>query len=669
MTFVEAAVQILRREGKPLHIKELTRLAIKHNLLSVVGRDPEAMMETRLLIEAKRPSADLVRVSPGIFGLRVYPPRSERGEAVKAEGDKVTKPKAEATVASAKDRADRGGKRRRSGRATESPEAVLAANPAEVVAPTSTATPAATPSSISPAPVKAREPAPAEAAAKPAAAKSRRRTRDRAPDRSLAPAPAATIPESPTPAAAPTPAIEAVAVPVPSAAPPAAPSAVTPRPVATPALEPVAVPAAVPTPVPSAVSPVRSAEPSASHLTPIPAAATPSAKTPVPPPVDTSKPTVPPAPPVVPAVVASAPVTPEKRPTEGVIEPKQETPRPERHPGHGHREDRPTGGHREERQHGHPREERGSNHPREERSHPREERGPAPPREDRAAAPPREDRPAPSATTPAPNNQSQSQPQQPRQMSLADAAYDVMRGASDGRALTHRQIAEIAVKRRLVRGELVDVSRAIRVALVREQRHRDSEGLRPRIRTLGPGQYALGERKLEPELYNAERELLDRASRTREATRVALRRRLRQLPPGAFELMMRLLLERMGMVGAEIVKRGEGVAYYGGNISRGGRSLKVLVAIRPGEGELSREAVAELRAGVRLRSFDEGLVLCAARAGGAALTELAAAPGIELYDQDALTELLIRQHLGVRRMHLPVDYLDTELFNELLDQG
>jgi len=254
-------------------------------------------------------------------------------------------------------------------------------------------------------------------------------------------------------------------------------------------------------------------------------------------------------------------------------------------------------------------------------------------------------------------------------MSLADAAYDVMRGASDGRALTHRQIAEIAVKRRLVRGELVDVSRAIRVALVREQRHRDSEGLRPRIRTLGPGQYALGERKLEPELYNAERELLDRASRTREATRVALRRRVRQLPPGAFELMMRLLLERMGMVGAEIVKRGEGVAYYGGNISRGGRSLKVLVAIRPGEGELSREAVAELRAGVRLRSFDEGLVLCAARAGGAALTELAAAPGIELYDQDALTELLIRQHLGVRRMHLPVDYLDTELFNELLDQG
>ena len=132
---------------------------------------------------------------------------------------------------------------------------------------------------------------------------------------------------------------------------------------------------------------------------------------------------------------------------------------------------------------------------------------------------------------------------------------------------------------------------------------------------------------------------------------------------------MRLLLERMGMMGTEIVKRGDGVVYYGGTIGRGGRSLKVLAAIRPGEGELSKEAVGELRAGVRLRGFDEGMVLCAARAGGTAVTEVSAAPGIELYDQDALTELMIRQHLGVRRMHLPVDYLDTELFNELLDQG
>jgi hypothetical protein len=256
----------------------------------------------------------------------------------------------------------------------------------------------------------------------------------------------------------------------------------------------------------------------------------------------------------------------------------------------------------------------------------------------------------------------------PRLMSLADAAYDVLRGSSDGRPIHYRQIAEIALKRRLVRGELVDVARALRGALVREQRQRDCDGLRPRIRNLGQGQFALGERKLEPDLYGAERDLLDRLSRTREATRVALRRRLRTMPPGPFELLMRLLLERLGMTGAELVKRGEGVAYYGGPCSRGSRSLKILCAIRPGENEVSREAVGELRAGIRLRGYDEGLMLCAARLSSAALSEVNAGPGIDAYDQDALTDLLVRHQLGVRRMQLPIDYVDTELFNELLDQ-
>lgn len=248
---------------------------------------------------------------------------------------------------------------------------------------------------------------------------------------------------------------------------------------------------------------------------------------------------------------------------------------------------------------------------------------------------------------------------------MADAAYDVLRGSSDGRPLAFRQIAEIALKRRLLRGEPADVARALRTALVREQRQRDSEGLRPRIRTVGPGQYMLSERKLEPELYNAERELLDRLNRTREATRVALRRRLRSLPAGAFELLMRLLLERLGMLGAELIKRGEGVAYYAGQTQRGARTQKVLVAVRPGEAELSREAVGELRAGVRLRNFDEGLLFCAGRASAAALTEASALPALDIYDQDALTDLLIRNQLGVRRMHLPIDYLDAELLGEL----
>lgn len=257
----------------------------------------------------------------------------------------------------------------------------------------------------------------------------------------------------------------------------------------------------------------------------------------------------------------------------------------------------------------------------------------------------------------------------PRVMSLADAAYDVLRGSSDGRPIHFRQIAEIAIKRRLVRGELADVSRALRAAMVREQRQRDSDGLRPRMRNLGQGNFALGERKLEPDLYSAERDLLDRLNRTREATRVALRRRLRTMPAGPFELLMRLLLERIGMVGAELIKRGEGVAYYAGPCNRGSRTLKVLCAIRPGEAEVAKEAIGELRAGVRLRGYDEGLILCAGRLSPPAATEANTAPAVEVYDQDALTDLLLRHQLGVRRMLIPVDYVDTDLWSEILDQA
>ncbi len=275
----------------------------------------------------------------------------------------------------------------------------------------------------------------------------------------------------------------------------------------------------------------------------------------------------------------------------------------------------------------------------------------------------------PSSNGPAGRPAAEAPPTTPRAMSLADAAYDVLRGSSDGRPIHFRQIAEIALKRRLLRGELVDIARAMRGALVREQRQRDSEGLRPRIRNLGQGQYALGERKLEPDLYGAERDMLDRLNRTREATRVALRRRLRTMPAGPFELLMRLLLERIGMLNAEIIKRGEGVAYYSGICNRGSRTLKLLCAIRPGENEVSREAIGELRAGIRLRNYDEGLLFCAARLSPGAMAEVNAAPGIDVYDQDALTDQLLRHQLGVRRMQLPIDYVDTDFFNELLDQN
>jgi hypothetical protein len=74
MTFLEAALEILRHEGKPLHYKELTERALGKKLLTFVGRTPEVTMQTQLTAAVKKaPGNPFVRVKPGMFGLLRYP--------------------------------------------------------------------------------------------------------------------------------------------------------------------------------------------------------------------------------------------------------------------------------------------------------------------------------------------------------------------------------------------------------------------------------------------------------------------------------------------------------------------------------------------------------------------------------------------------------------------
>src|SRR4051812_19430834 len=74
MTFTEAAAQVLRLVGKPLHYKEITDIAIEKNLLSHVGKSPEVTIGARLAATLKKESPEnpLVRVKPGVFALRVW---------------------------------------------------------------------------------------------------------------------------------------------------------------------------------------------------------------------------------------------------------------------------------------------------------------------------------------------------------------------------------------------------------------------------------------------------------------------------------------------------------------------------------------------------------------------------------------------------------------------
>jgi hypothetical protein len=91
MTFTEAAEAVLRKMGKALHVKKITQLAIDENLLSHVGKTPEVTMSTRLATLTKKDRGDqnIVRVRPGVFGLR------EWGNNVPVDAEAANEPEVE----------------------------------------------------------------------------------------------------------------------------------------------------------------------------------------------------------------------------------------------------------------------------------------------------------------------------------------------------------------------------------------------------------------------------------------------------------------------------------------------------------------------------------------------------------------------------------------------
>ncbi|MFK8003886.1 MAG: HTH domain-containing protein [Polyangiales bacterium] len=100
MTFTEAAVEILRLVGKPLHYKKITEIAIERNLLSHVGKTPEVTMSSRLatMVRKDRGDAPILKVKPGIFALREF-----SAEALEDTGSDVEVPKAEEKEEEAKE--------------------------------------------------------------------------------------------------------------------------------------------------------------------------------------------------------------------------------------------------------------------------------------------------------------------------------------------------------------------------------------------------------------------------------------------------------------------------------------------------------------------------------------------------------------------------------------
>jgi hypothetical protein len=583
MTFVEAAIEILKRERRPLSSRELAERAVKHGLLSVVGRDPEATMQQRLddALAGQARHPDLVRTHADTFGLRVYPPPPEPAPA-SASGAGPERPTAEADEAPTEKRRRR---RRRGGggdgaaRASESNESAESAE-------TSVALTA--------------EGASTESAPQPGAAPEKRRRRRRG-GRGRRGGEAVVPAEDGDAGAATEGEVVAVAE--------------------------VAEPGAV---EPAEAEPASSLEPEQELLN------VESEELEGEPELESD------------LDGHQGPVLAPAAGAEDITRTDDDrTVRPEIL---GRSDDR-----RRERDRDRKKRHKGPKHERKSQGQSPEGKAHEPKSQD---SKPTEQRP-----------QAKSQdvkPAEGRERGVLDVVVEILRG-SDGRPMHVRHLVDLARKQHLLdeHAPAGDQVRLARIAVLRHARERQAEGLRPRVRVLA-GHVALVDRKLDGELVQAERELQERVRKVRDTARVVVRRRVARIAPPAFEALGRVLAERLGIANLALVRRGEGVSYWGGERQKGVSSVRSLLALRPGEGEVSRRAVGELRAGLAAKGFDEGFLFAAGRPNDEALAELKQG-GVTLYDGAALAALLVEHGLGVRRTALVVDYLDLDFWSELTE--
>jgi hypothetical protein len=255
-----------------------------------------------------------------------------------------------------------------------------------------------------------------------------------------------------------------------------------------------------------------------------------------------------------------------------------------------------------------------------------------------------------------------------RIMTPVDAALEILRGQAPGRGVHVRQIADGATRRRLVHGEPNEAWRVMRTALAAEPRERLRAGLRPRVRAAGAGLYALARRPPDSELERAEQVFGEARRALRERTAAAIERRIAELPAPAFEALARVLLQREGFGPATFVKRVESTIYVEALRGRGPRSSRCLVGFKFGGASGGRRAIGELRAGIRARRQDEGLLMLAGRLGEDAVAEWKQ-PGepIEIADGPAMAETCIRHGVGVINTMVSVDFVDADFFADIAE--
>ncbi|KYF86458.1 hypothetical protein BE20_29075 [Sorangium cellulosum] len=254
---------------------------------------------------------------------------------------------------------------------------------------------------------------------------------------------------------------------------------------------------------------------------------------------------------------------------------------------------------------------------------------------------------------------------------LADAVAGILSTFDrNAGAVSLRQIAETAQRRGRLAGDVQLVQSQVAAAVRADNARRTAAGQRPRFRFAG-GRIALTDWLLPGDLARLEQEALAAVERYRDAARRAFARKLSELPGHAFVEICVLALERIGLGQLRAVRRAGapgGESHFSGALRTAGDEIKLALVIRRDGREVGRERVTELRGSLHhYGPATAGWILTAGQMLSGAREE-AAIPGtapISLFDGLAVARVCEDNDVAVLRARLPVAIPDVDLLEAL----
>ncbi|MFH0900131.1 MAG: hypothetical protein V2A73_05840 [Pseudomonadota bacterium] len=250
---------------------------------------------------------------------------------------------------------------------------------------------------------------------------------------------------------------------------------------------------------------------------------------------------------------------------------------------------------------------------------------------------------------------------------LADVAVKLLSSLADPRPIHARQLAAMALKRKLASGDTEIVRRSIQLALLDDVAARVRAGLRPRVRHHGGGLFTLSGNRLERELVVAEQVLAESAVALGEQTKLAIQRRLVRLSLTAFEMLVHIYLERVGARTIERRRRTNEFSYLSALMPAGSLTRQTVVMVVPGQIEIERRRLGDLNVEMRRAKADDGLIVVGAALPSSLPTSnrVASDRGVAILAGDSLATELMRVGIGVMPAALPLGYVDSDFFEEL----